>query len=259
MNLAVNARDAMPDGGRLAIATRHVHFARPHVESGARIAPGDYVLLSVADTGLGMDDRTREQVFEPFFTTKAVGKGTGLGLATVYGIVKQNGGFIFVDSARGLGTTFKIYLPQVAPPQPRVEEMVHVEDAGAGHETVVVVEDAPEVRGLLTDYLQTRGYTVLSAENGEQALALCRSLPTPPALLITDIVMPGMSGQALAEQLRGRWRQMKVLYVSGYSDDAQLRRGVLPNGTHLLQKPFTLSLLAGKVRDIIDGTAAASR
>jgi two-component system cell cycle sensor histidine kinase/response regulator CckA len=259
LNLAVNARDAMPTGGRLTIATARVtlteELAAPRPAH--RLPPGDYACLAVSDTGAGMDQGTQAHLFEPFFTTKAVGKGTGLGLATVYGIVKQSGGYIWVYSEPGHGTTVKVYLPRVAaaadataivagpaaePPQVR-----------GGQETVLLVEDATPVRSLARKSLEARGYRVLDAADGAAALAVASAHGGAIDLLVTDVVMPGMSGRELAERLAPGRPRMKVLYTSGYTDDAMVRQGVLTAGVAFLQKPFVPDVLARKVREVLDG------
>ena len=253
VNLAVNARDAMPEGGRVTIETRNIQFAQVHVERGAKVPAGDYVEICVADTGIGMDAAAIERLFEPFFTTKEAGKGTGLGLATVYGIVKQSGGFVFVDSAPGAGTTFWILLPRAdAPVTAVVPADTSREESTGGQETVLLVEDEDDVRELIHFYLEGQGYTVLSASTGEEGLALLQEVTAPPALLISDIVMPGMNGRVLSDHLRAAYPHLKVLYVSGYTDDGHVRHTPLPHGTHFLQKPFALSTLATKIRDIVD-------
>ena len=254
LNLAVNARDAMPGGGRLSIETARLHLHEEHVERRHRLPPGDYACLVVTDTGVGMDDATQAHLFEPFFTTKEVGKGTGLGLATVYGIVKQSGGYIWVYSEPGRGTTVKVYLPRVpaateapvAPPPPKAVR--------GGHETVLLVEDAAPVRTLARRSLEACGYRVLDAADGPSALELSARHPSGIDLLVTDVVMPGMSGRELAERLAPERPEMKVLYTSGYTDDAMVRQGVLNAGVAFLQKPFVPDMLARKVREVLDGS-----
>jgi len=236
INLAVNARDAMPGGGRLTIeAANMVVEARP----------GRYVMLAVSDTGIGMDEQTKARVFEPFFTTKETGKGTGLGLATVYGIVKQAGGFITVDSEPGRGTTFKVYLPRVDEPvAPAIARPAPAEPR-RGTETVLVAEDAPSVRLVTRQVLERYGYTVLEAPTGDIALRLAAKHHGPIHLLLTDVVMPGLSGRQLAGQLSLLRSEMKVLYVSGYADTVE-------PGAAYLQKPFAPEALARRVRDVLD-------
>jgi len=236
INLAVNARDAMPGGGRLTIeAANMVVEARP----------GRYVMLAVSDTGIGMDEQTKARVFEPFFTTKESGKGTGLGLATVYGIVKQAGGFITVDSEPGRGTTFKVYLPRVDEPvAPAIARPAPAEPR-RGTETVLVAEDAPSVRLVTRQVLERYGYTVLEAPTGDIALRLAAKHHGPIHLLLTDVVMPGLSGRQLAGQLSLLRSEMKVLYVSGYADTVE-------PGAAYLQKPFAPEALARRVRDVLD-------
>jgi len=258
LNLAVNARDAMPPpaGGRLSIETARFTLHQEHVERRHRLPPGDYACLVVGDTGVGMDEATQAHLFEPFFTTKEVGKGTGLGLATVYGIVKQSGGYIWVYSERGRGTTVKVYLPRV----PGVAEAPPLAPAPApsevrgGHETVLLVEDAAPVRALARRSLEAHGYHVIDASDGPSALELSARHGAPIDLLVTDVVMPGMSGRELAERLAPVRPGMKVLYTSGYTDDAMVRQGVLNAGVAFLQKPFVPDSLARKVRDVLDGS-----
>jgi two-component system cell cycle sensor histidine kinase/response regulator CckA len=250
LNLAVNARDAMPQGGTLRLEVADVElddtFARNHPAT----TPGRYVLLAVSDTGIGMDGATRARVFEPFFTTKEKGKGTGLGLSTVYGIVKQSGGNIWLYSEPGAGTTFKIYLPRIdAPaeqpvPPPTVEKLT-------GTETILVVEDEDSVRDLIDRVLSGYGYRVLVARTPREAVSLAAGEAGPIDLIVTDVVLPQMSGSALANEILGSRPQIRVLYMSGYTDDAIVHRGVLDMGTLFLQKPFTPEVLARKVREVL--------
>ena len=255
LNLAVNARDAMPAGGRLTIETGPATVAPDNDERRHHLPPGEYVRLAVTDTGAGMDEATQAHLFEPFFTTKEVGKGTGLGLATVYGIVKQSGGYVWVYSELGHGTTVKVYLPQVregahapvaapAPPEPP--------ELRGGHETVLLVEDAAPVRALARRSLEAFGYTVFDAADGPSALETAASHEGAIDLLLTDVVMPGMGGSELAERLATTRPRMKVLYTSGYTDDAMVRQGVLTAGVAFLQKPFVPETLARKVREVLD-------
>ena len=250
MNLVVNAKDAMPRGGRLTIQTQHVLVGEGHRRGPTFIRPGNYVLLSVSDTGMGMDKDTQSRIFEPFFTTKEMGKGTGLGLSTVYGIVKQTGGYVMVHSEEGRGSTFHIYLPQVdevaenhATPAPRA--------ARGGTETVLLVEDEDSVRQLVRETLTGKGYRVVEGENGAAGLAAAAKHTGTIDLVITDVVMPGMSGREMVKQLAETRPEAKVLYLSGYTEDAISREGTIEPGTAFLQKPFTLQHLSRKVRELL--------
>jgi PAS domain S-box-containing protein len=258
VNLAVNARDAMPLGGRLTLETSYVRldegFARQHVG----LRPGPHVRLTVRDTGVGMDGLIKAHLFEPFFTTKGPGKGTGLGLATVYGIVTQSGGAIRVESEPGQGATFTIELPRIDAPAELPGDPGIPAAAPHGSETVLLVEDEPEVRGLARDILQQQGYTVLESADGDEALRIGREHVGPIHLLVTDVVMPLMGGRELADRLRVGRGETKVLYVSGYTDDAILHQGVSETGMAFLPKPFTASALAHKVRQVLDTAPTSS-
>jgi CheY-like chemotaxis protein len=252
-NLAVNARDAMPQGGQLTIETQNVTIDEDDApEPGVVMPPpGSYVLLAVSDSGVGMDETTRARIFEPFFTTKGPGKGTGLGLSTVYGIVKQSQGFIWVYSEVGLGTSFKIYLPHVAEAA-GTDRSGPIVASSVGTETILLAEDNDGLRKLATRLLKPAGYTVLEAATAEEALRLLERHEGSVHLLISDVVMPGMSGRQLAEQIAQTHPGMKVLYMSGYTSDTIVRRGVLEADMPFLTKPFTAPALLQKVREVLD-------
>jgi signal transduction histidine kinase len=252
INLAVNARDAMPHGGRLTIETKNVAIGEADAERHPAFQAGDYVLLAVSDTGVGIDKDTLPLIFEPFFTTKEQGKGTGLGLSMVYGIVKQSGGWIWVYSEPGHGTTFKVYLPRANAPVRPSEAPAEI-DLPHGEETILVVEDEEQVRRLTSQILRRHGYIVLEAANGHAAIERCDQHDDPITLLITDVVMPGMSGPHLAATLVARDPDMKVLFTSGYADAAVVEHGLADRSVAFLQKPFTQSDLTRKVRDVLDG------
>ena len=253
MNLVVNARDAMPQGGRLTIETANVLLGEGEFGCRLVVAPGPYVLLAVSDTGTGMTEEVKGRIFEPFFTTKEHGKGTGLGLSTVYGIVKQSDGYIWADSQPGKGTTFKIYLPPVATVEAkRVEKTEPRPRAAGGSETVLVVEDNEAVRSYVRSMLETQGYVLLEAGDSEEAVQLTENHAGPIHLLLTDVVMPRMSGPELAARLRPQHPEAKVLYMSGYTDNAIADHGVLDPGTYFLQKPFVAETLLQKVREVLD-------
>jgi PAS domain S-box-containing protein len=253
LNLAVNARDAMPRGGRLALETANVDLDQDYVRRHLAGQPGPYVVLAISDTGVGMDAETQARVFEPFFTTKPEGKGTGLGLATVYGIVKQSGGFIWVYSEPGHGTTFKIYLPRVDAPHDRDAEAALGSEPPGGTESVLLVEDQQDLREMLQELLEGQGYTVLAAAGGDAALDLVRQHGGPIDLLLTDIVMPGMNGRELAGRVAVLRPEIRVLYMSGYSNGTISERGILVQGVQLLEKPYTSDALARAVRQALDG------
>jgi two-component system cell cycle sensor histidine kinase/response regulator CckA len=256
LNLAINARDAMPSGGPLTIETANVELDTVYAAHHAEVTPGPYVVLAVSDTGTGMDAATQARLFEPFFTTKEPGKGTGLGLATVYGIVKQSGGHIAVYSEPGRGSTFKVYLPRVEGSPDAVESVPAATPPSRGSETVLLVEDEAELRELAEEVLSSRGYTVLQAGSPAEALQLAERHDGPVHLLLTDVVMPGMSGRELADRLLGARPALKALFMSGYTDTAIVHHGVLDPGTPFLQKPFTPDALVRKVRDVLDQSRA---
>jgi two-component system, cell cycle sensor histidine kinase and response regulator CckA len=259
INLAVNSRDAMPDGGRLHITTANTFLSAEHGGRQLSASPGQYIMLAVSDTGMGMSREVQRRMFEPFFTTKGQGKGTGLGLATVYGIIKQSGGDVWIYSEPGKGTTFKVYFPRagegralhLVPEDPQVSPR--------GTETILVVEDDPALRALSERVLEANGYTVLLARNGIEALAIASGYPGHIDMVATDVVMPKMNGRPLVEKLTETRKGMRVLFMSGYTDDEVMRRGVIDGHTAFLQKPFTPPQFARKVREVLDqGKRAAS-
>jgi two-component system cell cycle sensor histidine kinase/response regulator CckA len=251
-NLAVNSRDAMPEGGKLVIETRNVELDDQYQQGHLYTPPGPYVALSLADTGHGMDEETRKNIFEPFFTTKATGQGTGLGMSTVYGIVKQNGGFIEVYSELGEGTTVMVYLPKregdtsqiPRPPLGRIPR---------GDETILLVEDDPAVRAVADRILRAQGYNVIVAAGPEPALVMARTFDGIIHMVLTDVIMPAMSGKECFDRLVEIRPDLRVLYMSGHTESAITNRGVLDPGTQFIQKPFTIEKLARKVREVLDG------
>jgi CheY-like chemotaxis protein len=252
MNLVVNARDAMPNGGRLTIETANVDLDASYARDHVTVKPGRYVMLAVSDTGVGMDAETQAHIFEPFYSTKESGRGTGLGLSTVYGIVKQSGGYIWVYSERGHGSTFKVYLPLVEEPVETGAERADMQATRGGSETILLVEDEEGVRDLTRTILDAEGYTVLVAENVAHAEELAATNKGEIHLLFTDMVMPGMSGRDLAQRITRRHPRMRVLFMSGYTDNVITQGGVLEAGVAFLQKPFTPRLVAQKVREVLD-------
>lgn len=256
VNLAVNARDAMPEGGVLTIGVEDVFIDETYAQRHEEVLPGNYVMLTVSDTGVGMDQSIHQHIFEPFFTTKPQGRGTGLGLATCYGIVKQAGGHIWLYSEPGHGTTFKIFLPHAegAPEELQPHEST-LPPEPKGTETILLAEDEPSVREVAASALRAQGYTVLEAGSGEEAIRLAERHPDPIHLLITDAIMPSMSGRDLAEHLQQTRKVEKVLYISGYTENAIVHQGVLEQGIFFLAKPFTPSSLLRKVREVLDSPA----
>jgi CheY-like chemotaxis protein len=256
MNLAVNARDAMPSGGKLTIETSNVSLDEDYARLHAPLRPGNYVMLAISDTGAGMDSETQSHIFEPFFTTKGP-KGTGLGLSTVYGIVKQSGGYIWVYSEAGKGTTFKIYLPRVAElaeSSAQVAAPAESDAAAPGTETILVVEDEANLRYLARQFLEKQGYRVIDAADGAVAMQIAVAHEGVIHLLLTDVIMPGMNGRELAQRISEIRPNVKVLYMSGYTENVIGRNGTLDAGVRLLQKPFTLRDLKSKVREVLDST-----
>jgi DNA-binding response OmpR family regulator len=253
LNLAVNARDAMPHGGKLTLETANITLDENYARYHAPLQPGDYVMLSISDTGTGMDPETQSHIFEPFFTTKGT-KGTGLGLSTVYGIVKQSGGYIWVYSEPGKGTTFKVYFPlasEASEPATAPPVLRHAKPED-GLETILLVEDEENLRQLCHQYLETQGYKVLQAGDGAAAVQICTAYQSPIHLLLTDVIMPGMNGRQLAQRITALRPTTKVLFMSGYSENAIGHNGTLEAGINLLQKPFTLPALKNRVREVLD-------
>jgi PAS domain S-box-containing protein len=259
LNLAVNSRDAMPEGGKLVIETENVRLDELYVRLHPGSRAGEYVRLTVTDTGNGMDSEILAHIFEPFFTTKEVGKGTGLGLATVYGVVKQSGGYVWVDSEPNQGASFQIYLPRIEDVvQPRAVDF-HPAEQLRGSETILLVEDAETLRNLAATFLAGRGFQVLAAPDAEQALEIAATQGKSIQLLLTDVIMPGQNGRVLAERVTAANPHIKVLYMSGYTDSFIAGHGVLGTECHLLHKPFTESALIRKVREVLDGALPLAR
>jgi two-component system cell cycle sensor histidine kinase/response regulator CckA len=254
LNLAVNARDAMPQGGRLTIKTANVNLDENYARLHAEVEPGPYVLLAVSDTGCGMDVSIRSNIFEPFFTTKEAGIGTGLGLSMVYGIVKQSGGHIWVYSEPGQGTVFKIYLPRLQAARETAASGPAAEIIPQGRETILLVEDEEVVRQVTHRILQRQGYTVLDAKDGQDALEILEQHPGPVHLMVTDLVMPGMNGRELALKMTAAHPEIKVLYMSGYAENGIVNQGVLEEGIVYIQKPFEARVLAYRVRELLDAS-----
>jgi two-component system cell cycle sensor histidine kinase/response regulator CckA len=259
MNLALNARDAMPSGGKLTLETTNAQLDESYAQRHQPAEPGRYVMLAVTDTGHGMSPETQARIFEPFYTTKEVGKGTGLGLSMVYGIVKQSGGYIWVYSEPDRGTTFKIYLPRVDQPAESTGAQNRPNSVQRGTETILLVEDDPQLRQLSSSVLAHCGYKMLVASSPEEGIEICRSNHRDIRLLVTDVVMPGMNGRQLAEQIQQVSPNVKVLYISGYTSNAIVHYGVLDPGLSFLPKPFTLSALVAKVREVLDSGPAQEK
>jgi len=251
MNLAVNARDAMPTGGKLTLETANVTLDETYARRHPGASAGDFVMLAISDTGVGMDKETQSHIFEPFYTTKGQ-QGTGLGLSMVYGIVKQSGGYIWVYSELGRGTTFKVYLPRVDEAEEKPAAQSSLAGLAQGHETILVVEDEPQLRDLTRHFLETQGYTVLVAEHGAAAIEVARRYTGVIDLLLTDIIMPVMNGRELAQRMSGLSPKTRILFMSGYTENAIWRNGIIQNSAHFLQKPFTLDALSRKVREVLE-------
>lgn len=252
LNLSINARDAMPNGGKLIIETTNITLTQKQIWEHAEIKPGEYIILTVSDTGIGMSEEVKARIFEPFFTTKAEGRGTGLGLATCFGIIKQNNGHIWLSSEENKGTTFRVYLPRVVAAGRQLSPPVETTGLPQGTETILLVEDDALVRGLAARVLNRQGYHLLEAANGHEALSFIHEYGHDIQLLISDLVMPGVSGKALAEQLQAAHPGVKILFISGYTDHIINHHGILEAGIHFLQKPFLPIKLARKVREVLD-------
>jgi CheY-like chemotaxis protein len=262
LNLTLNARDAMPHGGKLTIATCNHEISTTHSNEkqeadSASARPGKYVVLTVSDTGVRMDTETQSQVFEPFFTTKDLGKGTGLGLASVYGVVQQSGGWISFRSQVGHGSSFSIYLPEAGsePTHPNTQSSPAPEAKVT--ETVLVVEDEDEIRDMVREYLERKGYTVVAAHNGSEALQVAQRYKGTIHLLLTDVVMPQLGGHELAQQIKGMRPRIKILFTSGYPEHAGSNEKAADPSAVILQKPYPLNTLAGRIRQMLDGAEAA--
>jgi CheY-like chemotaxis protein len=258
MNLALNSRDAMPNGGKLTLETSNAVLDETYAGEHQPVEPGRYVMLAVSDTGHGMSADTIGRIFEPFYTTKEVGKGTGLGLSMVYGIVKQSGGHIWVYSEPEQGTTFKIYLPRVDQPAEQAGSETHPGSVSRGMETILLVEDDPQLRELSSTVLTDRGYRVLAASTPEEGIAIAESNQRDIRLLVTDVIMPRMNGRQLAERVQKISQKIRVLYISGYTDNAIVHYGVLDSGLWFLPKPFTLAAFVAKVREVLDAETSAA-
>jgi PAS domain S-box-containing protein len=253
VNLVVNARDAMPSGGKLILETSNVTLTQDYVYQHSGMTPGQYVMLAVSDTGIGMTKEVKAHLFEPFFTTKGMSSGTGMGLSSAYGIIRQSNGYVLVYSELGHGTTFKIYLPRTEGEVEALPQREEEKSLAGGNETILLVEDEALVRGLAVRVLRKQGYHLLEASNGSEALRIAeKRVGEDIHLILTDVVMPGMIGRELAERLHSLFPKMKVLYMSGYTNSAIVHHGILEEGMNFIQKPFTLEALAGKVREVLD-------
>jgi len=257
MNLAVNARDSMPGGGKLNIETSNFTSTSEHSHEHPGFLPGEYVLVSVTDTGIGMSAETIEHIFDPFFTTKAIGSGTGLGLATLYGIVHQSGGQVEVESKKGVGTTFKIYLPSVRDQIEATTKTRVASGIAQGTETILLVEDEPMVGRLLVEFLELCGYKVIQTHNGQEALDICEKGQQEFQMLITDVVMPHMGGRVLSGQVRKKLPNVPILFMSGYTDENLVRGALALSHTSFIQKPFAFDTLVHKVREMLDAAATS--
>jgi CheY-like chemotaxis protein len=253
MNLSINARDAMPNGGELMIQTQDVDMDNNYVVLHPEVIPGPYVMLAISDTGAGISREDQARIFEPFFTTKEKGKGTGLGLATVYGIVKQSRGYIYLYSEPGMGTTFKVYLPAAEHAGTLPGKLSDAQQLmSKNNETILLVEDETNVRSLAQMILKSCGYKILEAKSGDEALQICAQHKGPIDLLLTDVIMPGLNGHELATRLTSKYPDLQVLYMSGYTDDIITRHGILSEGTMFMSKPFSSEMLARKVHEVLN-------
>jgi CheY-like chemotaxis protein len=252
MNLAVNARDAMPYGGKLTIETSNVEIDAAYIDNHPAIKPGSYVMLAISDNGIGMDAETKARLFEPFFTTKVKGKGTGLGLSTVYGIVKQSNGYVWVYSELGQGTTFKMYFPCIKARQSNSRLEAQGQSEIIGSETILVVEDEAPVRALTSRILRDRGFTVIEALDGNEALAIADHHSGPIHLVLTDVIMPGISGVSLVSKLETKRAGIKAIYISGYADNAIVHQGILNPDVDFVQKPFSVDKLLAHVKKALN-------
>lgn len=253
MNLMVNARDAMPKGGELRIETRMVFLEVPRIAENGQIKPGEYAVFTIQDTGCGMDEKTRARIFEPFFTTKEFGKGTGLGLSTVYGVVEQSSGFITLESKIGVGTKFEVYLPVVDLPRDMPSKEKGIPANLDGQETILVAEDQDALRKVICSVLEKKGYKVLQAKNGQEALSIIKECHEPVHLIITDVMMPEMGGADLANAILAKEKDTKIIFISGYLDDTMAKHGLSPSKSRYLEKPFSSLELLQKVRNILSG------